>query len=109
METHTMKPKNKKKRFLTSQQITREMDLYKQRLQRLLDRATSTDIQADGLFQSGLNEDGVYHREQAKKLRRSAFRIEKNRLPYLSQELAEFLTPMLPALDDGDRSISTKG
>jgi hypothetical protein len=89
--------------------ITREIDSYKLKLQRLLDRAASFDLQADQLFKSGLSEDGVYHREQAKKLRRSAFRIEKKRLPYLSQKLAEFLTPQLPAIDNGDKSISIKG
>lgn len=107
-----MKRKVPKKRYRSAQDITREIDLYKQKLQRLLDRASSFDLQADELFKAGpgLHEDATYHREQAKKMRRSAFRIEKIRLPFLSQKLAEFQTELLPGvITDGDMSISSKG
>jgi len=100
-----------KKRFLTAQQISREIDECKLKLQRLLDRASSYDLQADTLFKAGpgLKEDAVYHREQAKKMRRSAFRIEKKRLPFLARKLAAFNTELLPGvIQDGDRSVSAK-
>jgi hypothetical protein len=105
-----MKKKTKPKRFLTAQSITREIDLYKLKLQRLLDRASSFDMQADDLFKSGLTEDATYHREQAKKMRRAAFRIEKKRLPFLARKLAAFNTELLPGvITDGDRSVSARG
>lgn len=44
-------------------------------------------------------------REQAVKLRRKAELILDKHLPELKKKLAEFRTPQIPAVDNGDQSI----
>lgn len=105
-----MKKQQPKKRYRSSQQICREIDEYKSKSARFMLQANKLDAEAEGYIRSGLNLQLAEDRQlEAKRLRKKAYRIEQHRLPYLGQKLAEFNTPMLKALDDGDLSISTKG
>lgn len=102
-----MKEKKPKKRYFTANQIRDEIDRYKTKAQKLMDSAAAYDLKADELYKiNSWSEDASFAREQAKKLRRSAERINEKRLPYLSQKLAEFCTEVIPSIiPDGDRSV----
>lgn len=105
-----MKPK-KVRRFDTSQQIEDEIDLARKHIDHKLAVAQAYDIEADNLFKVGhpFSEDAVFKREQAKVLRRQAYRIETKRIPKLREKLAEFKTELLPGvITDGDRSLPRK-
>lgn len=97
----------KKKRFLIAQQIKDEIDQYKVKYQKEMDASAAQDRKADMLFQKGGNwvEAANVARHLAGRHRATAGRIIENRLPYLKRKLAEFQTPQLPAIDNGDRSI----
>src|ERR1035437_158157 len=96
------------KRYQNESQILKDVEKARKDLARHLVVADDHDRKADELFIAGPEfvEDAGLNREQAKIQRRMAYRIENNRLPFLKQKLAEFQTPMLPAIDDGDPSIS---
>ena len=96
------------KRYQNESQILKDVEKSRKNLAQHLLVADNHDRQADHLFNSGPEfvEDAGLNREQAKIQRRKAYRIENNRIPFLIQKLAEFRTPMLPTIDDGDPSIS---
>ena len=98
------------KRYQNELQILQDVEKARKDLSRHLAAADNYDIVAAHQFRAGPNhvENAGFNREQAKKCRRKAYRIENNRLPFLKQKLAEFQTPMLPAIDDGDPSISAR-
>lgn len=99
--------KRPKKRFFTAQHILDEIEKYKQKRIKYLERAIELDCEADAMRKRGPRylEDLNYKRLQAKKLRQQAMTILEVKIPKLGQKLAEFQTPMLPALDDGNKSI----
>jgi|ERR1035437_1556142 hypothetical protein len=96
------------KRYQNESQILKDVEKARKDLSRHLSTADNYDLVANHQFLAGPEhvENAGFNREQAKKCRRKAYRIENNRLPFLKQKLAEFQTPMLPAIDDGDPSIS---
>lgn len=100
--------KKTKRRYESHTQIIDEIERYKVKMQRLLERSLLLEskamllvLQNDGRW----NEDIALKRKEAAKLRRSAFRIENHKLPYLKQKLAEFNTELLPGTGITDRSI----
>lgn len=99
--------KRPKKRFFTLQHILDEIDRYKQKRIRLMEQAMKIDCDADALKVQGPRyaEDLAYKRIQAKKLRESAMNILNKKIPYLKEKMAEFQTPQLPGVDNGDKSI----
>lgn len=105
-----MKPKKKKKRYETIQQITREIDAAHAKVEKLLKQAEALDAEANMLLASGpgFSEDVATRREQAIKLRKQAFRLEQNRIPFLKGKCGEFLTGVLPLIDNGDKSIQAR-
>lgn len=100
----------KPRRFETSQQIEDEIEACKERARHKMRVAHTLDMEADVLFQHHEESElGVFKREQAKKVRHQAYRIENVRIPKLSQKLAEFKTDLLPGvITNGDRSIPRK-
>lgn len=96
-----------KKRYLTANQIRDDIDRYKK-------KALDLEVQATGMEQHAKRLSGTIRaveecrwlEDQARKARRAANRIYKNRLPALKQKLAEWSTELLPGvITDGDRSI----
>lgn len=100
--------KNKvKKRYQTKEQIFAEIERCQAKAEQLLREADEAESLSKTLMQfPNLIEDGKYRRVQAAKLRRSASRITGKKLVHLKEKLAEFLTPKLPALDNGDGSVN---
>jgi len=88
--------KRPKKRFFTASQVREDISRYQAKARKFLESAAALDLKADRLSNVGLSEDATYDREQAKKARRSAARIEEKKLPYLKQKLSEIMTPELP-------------
>ena len=86
--------KRPKKRFNSREEILAEIDRYKIKFQRHMDRAQAFDVAADEYIICGTSdpEQIGYNREQAKKCRKSAYNIENNKLVKLKQKLAEFDT-----------------
>lgn len=103
-----MNKNRNKKRYNTANEIRDDIDKFKLKQQKLMDSAAALDAKADSLFKTGdaaLAEDAVFAREQAKKKRASALRIERRKLVQLKNKMAEFLTPTLPGSGIEDRSI----
>jgi hypothetical protein len=103
-----MKMKQAKPRFFTANDIRAEIDRYQQKSNGLLEHAASLDRKADELNKAGprFDEDAAFAREEAKKNRRSAARIQEKKLPHLKDKLSEWMTPLLKEIiPDGDRSI----
>jgi len=102
--------KKQRKRFETAQQINDAIDQYKSKARKMIDHAVNLEYLAGQLAMAGPleAENVLYKRAVARKLRVSAFNIEKNKLPKLKEKLSEFMTPQLPGLDDGDPSIPAK-
>lgn len=101
------KPKRKKRRYFTANEIRDAIDLYKVKAQKFSESADAYDLKADELFRTNdpkLAEDAGFAREIAKKRRRSANRIKDKKLPYLAQKLAEWSTDLLPGMGS-DRSV----
>lgn len=96
-----------KKRYYTAQQIRADIDKWKAKARGLMDSAAALDLKADQFFKAGeeYKEDAVWHREQAKKKRASALRIEHRKLVRLKEKLAEFYTKELPGMETEDHSI----
>lgn len=98
--------KKTKRRYDTAQQICDEIQRYKDKEHSLLMQAEAYDLSARELIGiSEMVEDAKVKKYHANKLRRSASRIADKKLPALKAKLAEFLTPQIPGLDNGDRSI----
>lgn len=100
------------RRYKHANEIRDAIDLYKAKAQKLRDSAAMMDIKADQFAKAGpeFKEDLSYHREQAKKKRRAAGRIEERQLVKLKNKLSEWMTPVMPGLPgDDDRSIPVKG
>lgn len=98
-----------KRRYQTANQIRDDIDRFKRKAQKLMDSAAQLDKLADLMIENNpldVNpEDIIYHREQAKKKRQSALRIEQRKLVHLKNKLAEFNTEILPGIGINDRSI----
>lgn len=95
--------KRPKKRFNSREEILAEIDRWKAKAQRLMERAASFDLTADEFAKYGSDNpnDIPWHREKAKACRKSVYRIEKDRLSRLKQKLSEFETkPMKGIVDD---------
>jgi hypothetical protein len=101
--------KKLKKRYHTEAQIIAAIDNCKARAKKKLERAQALDDNADKLFKAGDPEmvsAGNLYREEASALRDSANRLVNRRARELGQLLAIFRTPQLPAIDNGDKSVS---
>lgn len=106
MKTTKIKTKRTKKRFLTANQIRDEIDAYKLKYQKFTDQAAALDMKADEMARQGFDSESInWNREQAKRVRATAARIKEVRLVKLKEKLAEWMTPQLPGLDNGDRSV----
>lgn len=105
-----MKAKKPKRRYYTPQEITRDIDKAKERLRHHLAVADALDVEADMLYKAGpkFSVEASMKRNEAEKNRKSAYRLENKRIPFLSQKLAEFQTIPLSGVIP-DPSISTKG
>ena len=104
-----MKQKKARKRYETAQQITREIDAYRDKMARMMRQADALDDEANGYIQSGENlQLAEYRQLEAKRIRKKAYRIEHHRLPFIKRKLAEFLTIQFPGMDS-DPSVSSKG
>lgn len=99
--------KPRKKRYHNAQQILEEIDLYKIKMQKLNNAAMALEMKADMLKKDGHGMEGEIHYAQSEALRyrNAATRIQEKRLPLLKSKLGEFLTPQLPTIDNGDKSI----
>lgn len=98
-----------KKRFETSQSITRKIDSERQRAIELIRASEANYKEFDRIRKlCPTNSDDLeamnWAKEQSVKLLRSAERIEKTIIPKLSAKLAEFNTNLLPGCGD-DRSV----
>lgn len=99
--------KRTQKRYLTANQIRDEIQRWKDKESFLLLRADTLELSARELYGiSEMVEDAKFKQSEAAKCRRSASRIADKKLPALKAKLAEFLTPQIPGLDNGDRSIN---
>jgi len=97
-----------KARYNTSNDIRDRIDLYKDKMQKLLNSAAALDMKAAEFFKAGptFREDAIWHQEEAKKKRKQAGRIRDNTLGTLKSKMAEFQTEIMPdIITDGDRSI----
>lgn len=101
-ERHTMK-----KRYNTANDIRAAIDFYRVKAQKLKDSAAAMDIRAEEFQKAGpaFKFDIDYCRGQADKKRKSANRIEEKQMVKLKNKLSEWMTPQLPGVDNGDRSI----
>jgi hypothetical protein len=103
-----------KKRYRHAREINYAIDRYKLKAQKLRDSASALDMQADEMIKpqnSGRwnREQITFNREQAKKKRQAAGRIEERTLSKLKEKLAEWQTDLLPGvITDGDRSIPAR-
>lgn len=87
-----------KKRFESEEQILQEMEKLKETIKRLSAEADQEDEWSKG------REWSDYYM-QAKDKRRKAYLMATNGMEKLKHKLAEFRTPQIPGLDNGDRSI----
>lgn len=93
-----------KRRYHNETEIQRDIDKWKAKAQKFMDSAAALDLKADSLFLTGRSElvpDAQFAREEAKKRRKSAFRIQNRKLVLLKEKLAEFLTEPLPGTGAG--------
>lgn len=94
-----MKKRNKK-RYYSEEQIHAEIDELKRKARELNAKAEALDLAADELFKvPELAEDAIFKREMAKKARRSAQRLEHEKLKHLKYKLSEFRTLPLPGME----------
>ena len=102
-----MNTKSKRKRYNHPNDIRDAIDRFRRKAQGLRDSAAALDAVADQFARDGNNPGMVsFNREEAKKKRQSAGRIEDRTLAKLKEKLAEILTGLLPGIVDGcDRSI----
>ena len=102
---------NKKgpRRYNSCNDIRDAIDLYKAKAQKLRESAAALDMKACEFAKAGpeFAEDLAYHREQAKKRRKSAQRIEEKTLNKLKNKMSEFQTNPIPGILP-DRSIPVK-
>lgn len=105
-----MKRNTKPRRYENANDIRAAIDRYKNKAQKLRDRASALDFITDQMVRGDLptSDTIAYRRTIADKLRESAHRIEERQLTKLKNKLAEIGTPMLPSLDDGNHSIPVK-
>lgn len=93
--------KRTRRRYETANQIRDDIDRFKAKQKRHMERAAALDLTADEWIKYGGNqspEDISWNREQAKKCRRSAQRIETVKLVKLKQKLAEFQTATMTGI-----------
>lgn len=83
--------KRPQRRYKTKKQILDEIEKTNEKIKQLTHWADYSEV---------VDYDG------ALKARRKAFCLAENKLAKLKEKLAEFLTPQLPALDNGDPSIT---
>lgn len=100
---------NTKKRYDTPKQIQDRVNLRRADVVRHLEMADAMDKEAGCMAGLGHYESAAMKREEAKKRRRMAFRIENVTIPKLVGKLGEIMTPVFPAIDNGDKSITVKG
>lgn len=96
-----------KKRYKTENEIREAIDRYKAKAQKLKDSAAALDMKADEFKNAGheYTVDVDFHRKEADRKRKAANRIEDRQLTKLKNKLSEWMTPQLPGVDNGDRSI----
>lgn len=95
-----------KRRYSQPTEILSEIDFERERAKRFIHDADRLDAAADQLFQIPERvEEAKEMRIQAGKKRTRANNIMEIKLGELGEKLSELLTPVLPALDNGDRSI----
>lgn len=91
-----------KKRYEHENQIRADIDRFKAKAQKLRDAASALDMRADLLVKNngagGFFGEISFARSQAEKKRKSAGRIETDRLVKLKQKLAEFQTEPIPGI-----------
>lgn len=98
-------------RYRTANDIRDAIDRYRAKAKKLRERAEAYDLITSQMVRANsqkLSENIAYRRLVADKLREAASRIEERQLTKLKNKLAEILTPQLPSLDDGNRSIPVK-
>jgi len=103
------------RRFNTANEIRAEIDRYRAKARKLLAEADQLEEKAKELLGSeGHNEKWVkeqygFNLDWAYKKRASASRIEEKTMVRLKNKLSEWMTPQIPGIDNGDRSIPAKG
>ena len=100
-----------KQRYNTANDIRAAIDRYKAKAQKLKDSAAALDMVADQFLKvdpARFKNDIDYHRDAADKKRKTANRIEDRQLTKLKNKLSEYMTPQLPGVDNGDRSIPVR-
>lgn len=99
--------KRPKKRYHTIEQILKEIDRYKTKAVELRLSAAADDRRAVYLLDNKMPAYAHTLQLSADRARASAGRIYEKKLPHLKQKLAEMMTPQIPAIDNGDKSISS--
>jgi len=102
-----MMKKRNKKRYETANAIRDEIDRCRTAVVKLQQTAEAMEIQAAEYFKiPEMVEDAAYRKEQAKRARKKAARLNDIRLVKLKDKLSEFMTQTLPGIiPDEDRSI----
>ena len=101
-----------KTRYQTRQAICRKIDSERERARELIYQSEINYAEFDRIRKLNPTrtsdiEAMNWAKKQSRKLLRMAERIEKNKIPHLSEKLGEFDTMLLPGCGD-DRSVPVK-